>query len=90
MPAEIGATPKAILMVSGHWEENDFAVMATPAPGMVYDYGGFPPFTYEIKYSAPGAPELAKRVAELLAGRACPLIWILTVAMTTAPSLPCR
>lgn len=66
MPSEIGETPKAILMVSGHWEENDFAVMSSPAPGMVYDYGGFPAFTYQIKYAAPGAPKVAARVAELL------------------------
>jgi aromatic ring-opening dioxygenase catalytic subunit (LigB family) len=66
MPKEIGVTPKAILMVSGHWEADDFAVMSSPAPGMVYDYGGFPAFTYQIKYAAPGAPELAKRVADLL------------------------
>ena len=66
MPSEIGETPKAILMVSGHWEENDFAVMSSPAPGMVYDYGGFPAFTYQIKYAAPGAPTVAARVAELL------------------------
>jgi aromatic ring-opening dioxygenase catalytic subunit (LigB family) len=66
MPKEIGVKPKAILMVSGHWEENDFAVMAAPAPGMVYDYGGFPAFTYQIKYAAPGAPDVAKRVEELL------------------------
>jgi aromatic ring-opening dioxygenase catalytic subunit (LigB family) len=56
MPAEIGERPKAILMVSGHWEQADFAVMSSPAPGMVYDYSGFPDFTYQIKYAAPGAP----------------------------------
>ena len=66
MPKEIGETPKAILMVSGHWEEDDFAVMSSTAPGMVYDYGGFPPFTYQIKYSSPGAPQVAQRVAALL------------------------
>ncbi len=66
MPAEIGTTPKAILMISGHWEEDDFAVMASAHPPMVYDYGGFPAFTYEIKYASPGAPALAKRVEELL------------------------
>lgn len=66
MPAEIGTVPKAILMVSGHWEEPDFAVMSSPAPGMVYDYGGFPPETYKIVYPAPGAPDLAARTAELL------------------------
>ena len=43
MPREIGGAPKAVLMVSGHWEEPDFAVMANPHPPMVYDYHGFPP-----------------------------------------------
>ena len=64
MPAEIGTVPKAILMVSGHWEEPDFAVMSSPTPGMVYDYGGFPPETYKIVYPAPGAPDLAVRTAD--------------------------
>ena len=72
MPAEIGETPKAILMVSGHWEEDDFAVMSSPAPSMVYDYGGFPAFTYEIKYSSPGAPEVARRVEHLLKAAGLP------------------
>ena len=72
MSKEIGVTPKAILMVSGHWEEKDFAVMSGDAPGMVYDYGGFPPFTYQITYAAPGAPELARRTQELIAAAALP------------------
>ena len=72
MPEEIGEVPKAILMVSGHWEETDFAVMSSPAPGMLYDYGGFPPETYQIKYPAPGAPELAARTAELLKSAGLP------------------
>ncbi|MDE2385214.1 MAG: dioxygenase [Alphaproteobacteria bacterium] len=72
MDKEIGVKPKAVLMVSGHWEENDFAVMSSPAPGMVYDYGGFPAFTYSIKYAAPGAPAVAKRVEELLKGAGLP------------------
>ena len=72
MPREIGETPKAILMVSGHWEQDDFAVQSSPAPGMVYDYGGFPAFTYQIKYGAPGAPALAQRVASLLAAAGLP------------------
>ena len=72
MPAEIGEKPKAIVMVSGHWEENDFAVMSSPAPGMVYDYGGFPPFTYQIKYAAHGAPDVAKRGVELLTAAGLP------------------
>ncbi|NMD07023.1 MAG: dioxygenase [Phyllobacteriaceae bacterium] len=72
MPREIGETPKAILMVSGHWEQDDFAVQSSPAPGMVYDYGGFPAFTYQIKYGAPGAPALAQRVASLLTAAGLP------------------
>jgi len=66
IPKQLPEKPKAILMVSGHWEGPDFAVMANPHPPMVYDYGGFPPFTYQIKYEAPGAPELAKRTLELI------------------------
>jgi aromatic ring-opening dioxygenase catalytic subunit (LigB family) len=66
IPSQIGRKPKAILMISGHWEQPDFAVMASPAPPMVYDYFGFPPFTYQIKYGAPGSPEIAARVKGLL------------------------
>ena len=72
MPKEIGTTPKAILMVSGHWEEPDFAVMASPNPPMVYDYYGFPAYTYEIKYAAPGAPDVARRVLGLLQAAGLP------------------
>ena len=72
MPAEIGETPKAILMISGHWEEDDFAVMASPQPPMVYDYGGFPAFTYQIKYASPGAPAVAARVEHLLKAAGLP------------------
>jgi aromatic ring-opening dioxygenase catalytic subunit (LigB family) len=57
MPAEIGEVPKAICMVSGHWEQDDFAVMSAARPGMVYDYGGFPPETYKIIYPAPVPPK---------------------------------
>lgn len=72
MPAEIGETPKAILMVSGHWEGPDFAVMSSPRPPMVYDYHGFPPETYKIVYPAPGAPVLARRTADLLTAAGLP------------------
>lgn len=72
IPRQLGEKPKAILMVSGHWEGPDFAVMASPRPPMVYDYFGFPAFTYEIKYEAPGAPQLARRTAELLGAAGLP------------------
>jgi aromatic ring-opening dioxygenase catalytic subunit (LigB family) len=66
MPATLPAPPKAILMVSAHWEEARFTVQATPHPGMIYDYSGFPAHTYEIQYPAPGAPAVASRVHALL------------------------
>lgn len=59
--------PKAILSISGHWEEHQFSVATSGEPPMIYDYSGFPPHTYQIKYPAPGAPELATRVKALLA-----------------------
>ncbi|MEP7039640.1 MAG: class III extradiol ring-cleavage dioxygenase [Acidobacteriota bacterium] len=66
MPGEIGTIPKAILVVSGHWEEDNFTVMTGSAPPMIYDYSGFPEHTYRVEYNAPGSPETADRVRELL------------------------
>ncbi|HEX2554710.1 MAG TPA: class III extradiol ring-cleavage dioxygenase [Microvirga sp.] len=63
---ELGDTPRAVLVISGHWEENGFAISSGEQPGMVYDYSGFPEHTYHIRYGAPGHPELAQRVQELL------------------------
>ena len=48
MPADMGATPRAVLMLSAHWEEPRFTVQTHPNPPMLYDYGGFPDFTYRI------------------------------------------
>lgn len=66
LPVEVGVTPKAILMVSGHWEAPEFTVQANPNPPMIYDYGGFPEHTYRIQYPASGSPDLAARVVEVL------------------------
>jgi aromatic ring-opening dioxygenase catalytic subunit (LigB family) len=63
---QLGPRPKAVLVVSSHWETEGFMVSSNPAPGMIYDYGGFPPHTYQIHYPAPGNPQLAARVAKLL------------------------
>jgi aromatic ring-opening dioxygenase catalytic subunit (LigB family) len=70
--ASVGGKPRAILMVSGHWEESAFTAMAGERPGMVYDYGGFPEHTYRIRYEAPGLPALAHRVHEVLAAAGLP------------------
>jgi aromatic ring-opening dioxygenase catalytic subunit (LigB family) len=66
IPRQLGHKPRAVLVISGHWEQPDFTVMSSPAPGMVYDYSGFPDFTYSIRYPAPGSPEVAARVQQLL------------------------
>lgn len=68
LPGELPARPSAILMVSGHWETGGFTVQTNPHPPMVYDYGGFPAHTYAISYPAPGSPQLANRVVDLLGG----------------------
>jgi len=60
--------PKAVVIVSGHWEERDFAVNTAPNPALLFDYYGFPEHTYHLKYPAPGSPDLARRVRALLDG----------------------
>ncbi|MDP1927450.1 MAG: class III extradiol ring-cleavage dioxygenase [Thiobacillus sp.] len=64
--ASLPCTPRAIVMVSAHWLEPAFSVTSGAHPQLIYDYNGFPPHTYELKYPAPGAPQLAARIAGLL------------------------
>lgn len=66
IPRELENAPRAILVVSAHWEEPEFTVQTNPNPPMLYDYGGFPEFTYHISYPAPGSPAVAARVTDLL------------------------
>jgi aromatic ring-opening dioxygenase catalytic subunit (LigB family) len=60
------APPRALLVVSAHWEEPVPTVMTSDHPPMLYDYYGFPPESYEITWPAPGSPPLASRVRALL------------------------
>lgn len=64
--------PKALLVVSAHWEERVPTIMTSARPPMLYDYYGFPPASYEILWPAPGAPELAARVQQLLGAAGFP------------------
>ena len=66
VPELVGTTPQALLVISGHWEEEPMAVTSHPSPPLLYDYYGFPEHTYQLKYPAPGSPALAQRVGELL------------------------
>jgi aromatic ring-opening dioxygenase catalytic subunit (LigB family) len=59
--------PKAVLVISAHWEEAVPTVMTAERPPMLYDYHGFPPESYKITWPAPGHPAVAARVRELLA-----------------------
>ena len=70
MPAQIGQRPRAVLLISAHWEEAEFTVQTAARPGMLYDYSGFPADTYAVQYPAVGDPELASQVAALLQGAA--------------------
>lgn len=69
LAATLPCKPRAIVMVSAHWLEPSFSVTSCARPELIYDYYGFPPHTYELKYPAPGDPQLAAHMAELL-GRA--------------------
>ena len=66
MPRQIGVTPKAVLVVTAHWEGSDFLLSASARPTMIYDYSGFPPHTYQVHYDAPGSPQVAERAKALL------------------------
>lgn len=72
-PGNLPERPKAILVVSGHWEERAFAFTANEQPGLIFDYYGFPPETYQLTWPAPGAPWLAERGAALLRGTGLPV-----------------
>lgn len=58
--------PKALLVISGHWEEAAFTAGSATSPQLIYDYSGFPAHTYQLSWSAPGDPTLASHVADLL------------------------
>ncbi len=68
IPSLSPVPPRALLVVSAHWEAPVPTVMSSPSPPILYDYGGFSKEAYEITWPAPGHPELAARVRKLLAG----------------------
>jgi aromatic ring-opening dioxygenase catalytic subunit (LigB family) len=70
--AALPERPSAIVLVSAHWLQPAFTVTSGQHPELIYDYSGFPEHTYDLKYPAPGAPELAERITQLLGQVALP------------------
>lgn len=64
--ADAGMVPQAIVVVSAHWEAAPLHINGLHRSGLVYDYGGFPPHTYELCYRAPGSVAIAQRLQVLL------------------------
>lgn len=73
VPSLVGIVPKAMLVVSGHWETRGFAVTGGEHPSLIYDYSGFPAHTYQLRYPAPGSPSLARRVQGLVSNLGVPV-----------------
>lgn len=74
--AAIGAQvprPSAVLCISAHWYIERTATTINTAPPTLHDFGGFPPELYEVQYPAPGDPQLARRVQQLLAQQSAEL-----------------
>jgi aromatic ring-opening dioxygenase catalytic subunit (LigB family) len=70
--ADLPQRPRAILVISGHWEQPVFTVGSSEKPPMIFDYYGFPEETYRLRFDAPGSPALAARVRELLGAAGLP------------------
>jgi len=60
--------PRAVLVASAHWESSVPTLSGSAKPETIHDFGGFPEALFQVRYPAPGAPELATRAVELLKG----------------------
>jgi aromatic ring-opening dioxygenase catalytic subunit (LigB family) len=73
IPRQLPARPRALLVISAHWEAARFTLSTATRPGMIYDYAGFPASMYRIAYPAPGAPDVAMEAAALLEAAGIPV-----------------
>ncbi|MFI8746912.1 DODA-type extradiol aromatic ring-opening family dioxygenase [Pseudomonas sp. NPDC077186] len=64
--------PRAVLVVSAHWESDRLQLTSAERPQTWHDFGGFPPALYAVQYPAPGAPALAAEVAQRLSDAGLP------------------
>jgi len=67
------ARPRGIVVVSPHWQTAGIEVTATETPETIHDFGGFPRQLYALRYRAPGAPDLARRVQQVLGAADMPV-----------------
>jgi len=72
LPEHFPERPRAILLVSAHWETEGFALTGAERPGLIYDYHGFPAHTYELEYPVAGASDVASEAAAHLGRAALP------------------
>ncbi|QDG54815.1 dioxygenase [Persicimonas caeni] len=89
--------PRAMLVISAHWQDTPVSIGTTERRELMYDFYGFPKELYEVEYDAPAAPELADRVAALL-GEKQPVqredramdhgVWVPMVHMAPAADIP--
>ena len=70
--ASLGVRPRAVLVISGHWETREPTINVAAKPPLLFDYYGFPEHTYRLTYPVSGAPDLAPRVRGLLAEAGMP------------------
>jgi aromatic ring-opening dioxygenase catalytic subunit (LigB family) len=68
LPGQLPRVPKALLVVTAHWEEKTLAISCSAQPGMLHDYYGFPEHLYNLSYPAPGHPLVAEQIALMLEG----------------------
>ncbi|WP_122860942.1 DODA-type extradiol aromatic ring-opening family dioxygenase [Pseudomonas viridiflava] len=64
--------PRAIMMVSAHWESHELLVNGNPQPETWHDFGGFAAELFAVQYPAPGLPDLTREVVELLSASDLP------------------
>ena len=72
LAATLPARPRAIVVVSAHWLGGAFSATSGARPDLIFDYHGFPPHTYALRYPAPGEPALAARITALLQAAGLP------------------
>lgn len=86
--------PRAILVVSAHWQTPTPMLSLAGAPATVHDFSGFPPALYKLQYPAPGAPALAEYAAKVLGGGLHPNrgldhgAWVPLLAMFPQANIP--